>query len=213
LPSPPIAPRAHTNGSGAHINGARPPGGSQTAEKLEQNTYSAEHADDPYDDSHLIRQGYALKQAYSYTLPDGAELYQNVRYELKPGIAETRKRQRKTFLIRRKVNGLWVFGAGERRIPYNWCNIMRAGPGHVVFVCEGEGNADALITRGFLATTVLAHKWGPECVGALTGMDAIILEDFDTSGEKNATRTGRLRRSPMRTSRTGSRIEAVTRPG
>ena len=185
--SPPIAPlQAHTNGSG-RTNGGLPPGGSRTAEELEQNAYSAEHADDPYDDSHLIRQGYALKQAYSYTLPDGTELYQNVRYELKPGIAETKKRRRKAFLIRRKVNGLWVFGAGERRVPYNWPTIMRAGPGHDIFVCEGESNADALISRGFLATTVLAHKWGPECVGALTGMDAIILEDFDTSGEKNAS--------------------------
>jgi RecA-family ATPase len=186
--SPPIAPsQTHTNGSGSRTNGARLHGGSRTAEELEQNAYSAEHADDPYDDSHLIRQGYALKQAYSYTLPDSTELYQNVRYELKPGIAETKKRRRKAFLIRRKVNGLWVFGAGERRVPYNWPSIMRAGPGNDVFVCEGEGNADALISRGFLATTVLAHKWGPECVAALTGMDAIILEDHDAHGERNAS--------------------------
>jgi RecA-family ATPase len=186
-PSPPIAlSQAHTNGSGARTNGGLPPGGSRTAGELEQNTYSAEHADDPYDDSHLILQGYALKQAYSYTLPDGTELYQNVQYELKPGITETKKRQRKTFLIRRKVNGLWVFGAGERRVPYNWPTIMRAGPGNDIFVCEGEGNADALISRGFLATTALAHKWGPECIGALTGMDAIILEDHDAPGERNA---------------------------
>jgi DNA polymerase I-like protein with 3'-5' exonuclease and polymerase domains len=184
---PPVPPsQAHTNGLGTRSNGGLPPGGSRTAEELEQNAYSAEHADDPYDDSHLIRQGYALKQAYSYTLPDGTELYQNVRYELKPGIAETKKRRRKAFLIRRKVNGLWVFGAGERRVPYNWPTLMRAGPGHDIFVCEGESNADALISRGFLATTVLAHKWGPECVGALTGMDAIILEDHDAHGERNA---------------------------
>jgi hypothetical protein len=182
--SPSIAP-SQGSGGPARTNGARPPGGSETAEGLEENTYSAEYADTPYDDSHLTQQGYAFKQAYSYTLPDGMELYQNVRYELKPGIAETRKRRRKAFLIRRKVNGLWVFGAGERRVPYNWPTIMRAGPGQEILITEG--NADALISRGFLATTVLAHKWGLECVAALTGMDAIILEDHDAHGEKNAS--------------------------
>jgi hypothetical protein len=105
---------------------------------------------------------------------------------LKPGIAPTRKRRRKEFLIRRKVNGLWVFGAPERRVPYNWPAIMRAGPGHDIFITEGEGNADALVARGFLATTTLGHKWGPECVAALTGANVIILEDFDDDGERNA---------------------------
>jgi RecA-family ATPase len=67
-------------------------------------------------------------------------------------------------------------------IIYNWQNIIKAPLGAVVFVCEGEKNAEALIRLGFYATTVISHKWTRECAAALTGFNIIILEDHDHNG-------------------------------
>jgi DNA primase len=80
------------------------------------------------------------------------------------------------------VNDVEVTGAGNRHVLYNWPAIMRAAPGSLVFVTEGEANAVALIAAGLLATTVLSHKWTPECVAALTGHHLIILADHDKEG-------------------------------
>src|SRR5262249_28305020 len=75
-----------------------------------------------------------------------------------------------------------ILGAPDRRVIYNWPAVMRAGPGSNVFVTEGEANAKALIDAGLLATTVLSHKWTPECAAALTGHHLIILADHDKEG-------------------------------
>src|SRR5262249_44373751 len=71
----------------------------------------------------------------------------------------------------------------NRRVIYNWPAIMRAGPGSFVFVPEGENKVEALTKAGLLATTVVSHKWTPECVAALTGYHMIILADHDEQGE------------------------------
>ena len=89
------------------------------------------------------------------------------------------------------MNGKDIFGAGDRRAIYNWPAIMRAGPGCNVYICKGESNAKALITTGLLATTVLSHKWTPECIAALTGCHLFILQDHDKDGEKLATNAQR----------------------
>ena len=87
--------------------------------------------------------------------------------------------QKKRFLPRRPVDPKkpteFVFGPGERRVIYRWPEIMRAGPGATVFVCEGEKNADDVARSGLLATTVISHKWTPECAAALSGYHLIIL--------------------------------------
>jgi hypothetical protein len=74
---------------------------------------------------------------------------------------------------------------------FNWADIIKAGPGATVFIPEGEGKCKALVDAGYLATTVLAHKWGPECVAALTGMHVIILADHDEVGRKHAEETAK----------------------
>jgi hypothetical protein len=139
----------------------------------------------------LLRQGYRLARTFDYTLPDSTLLYQQLRYELQPGRTPTIERPRKRFLPRRKVSGMWVFGAGNRRVPYRWPEIMRAGPDNFVFVPEGEGKADDLAERGFLATTAISHKWGPECIAALTGQHVIILADHDDSTLPDRSKSGR----------------------
>jgi hypothetical protein len=189
IPSP---PRASGPGSGNGRdpysgNGARPIGGSKSAAAAD--SYTEEHTDEPFDDNFLRAKGYALTQVYNYTLADGAPLYQQNRYELDRRVAPTKKRPRKRFLAHRKVNGKDVFGAGDRLVPYNWPAIMRAGPGSTIFVPEGENKAKALIDAGLLATTVLSHKWTPECVAALTGCHVIILEDNDKEGKQIASNT------------------------
>jgi DNA polymerase I-like protein with 3'-5' exonuclease and polymerase domains len=174
-----------SGGDGRSGNGAWRSSGSRTA--TERNTYSEEHAGDPFDDAYLRKQGYKLVRVFDYTLANRAPLYQHNRYELKKGYTPSKKRQRKQFLTHRMVNGNDVLGAGNRRVIYNWPAIMVAGPGSYVFVGEGENKAQALIDAGLLATTVLSHKWTPECVAALTGYHLIILADHDKDGEKLAS--------------------------
>ena len=158
----------------------RPSGGST------RDDHADDHADEPFDDTWLRRQGYRLTAVFNYSLPDGSILYRQNRYELRSKIAATKRRPRKRFLAQREVNSRRVFGAGARRVIYNWPAVMRAGPNATVFVTEGEKNAEALIAAGLLATTVLSHSWTPECVAALTGCHVIILEDHDEHGRQIA---------------------------
>jgi Mesyanzhinovviridae DNA polymerase len=165
-------------------NGARPSSGSKTA--AERDTYAKDHAGEPFIDVFLRDQGYRLADIFDYTLADGTLLYKQNRYELRPGIKPTEKRKSKRFLVHRIIGGSDVFGAGARRVIYNWPAIMRAGPGNYVFAPEGENKAKALIDKGLLATTVLAHDWARECVAALIGQHLIILADHDKQGDRLA---------------------------
>jgi putative DNA primase/helicase len=155
-------------------------GGSKT--EAERDTYAEEHASEPFSDADLRAAGYRLTRMFDYTLADGTLLFQQNRYELPFGVRPTKKRPRKKFRPHRRVNDVEVTGAGNRHVLYNWPAIMRAAPGSLVFVTEGEANAVALIAAGLLATTVLSHKWTPECVAALTGHHLIILADHDKEG-------------------------------
>ena len=182
---PPARGNGRKGGNGFDINydgKGRPQRVSGSKTEAEKDSYAEEHAGEPFDDIHLRRQGYRLTQVFDYTLADGTRLYQQNRYELPKGITPTKKRPRKRFLARRTVGGKDILGAGDRRVIYNWPAIMRAGPGSFVYITEGEANAKALIAAGILATTVLSHKWTPECVAALTGHHLIILADHDKEG-------------------------------
>jgi DNA polymerase len=175
---------------------ATPPGGngrgdfsgfsSGSKAEAERDTYAEEHTGEPFDDSYLRRKSYQLVAVYDFTLPDYTLLYQQNRYELPQGIP-TLGRQRKKFLPHHNVDGKEVLGAGDRLLIYNWPAIMRAPPGSEIIVTEGESNAKVLIDHGLLATTVLSHKWTPECVAALTGHHLYILADHDKDGEKLAS--------------------------
>jgi DNA polymerase I-like protein with 3'-5' exonuclease and polymerase domains len=154
--------------------------------EAEHDTYAKEHAGEPFNDGYLRRKGYKLAHVFDYALPDGTLLYQQNRYELKSGIAPSKDRPRKRFLPHRSVNGKDTLGAGDRLVIYNWPAIMRASSGSYIFIAEGETKARILIDNGLLATTVLSHKWTPECVAALTGHHLYILADHDKDGERLA---------------------------
>jgi RecA-family ATPase len=175
--------------SGADEDNARRSDGSKT--EAERDTYAEDHAGKPFNDAFLRRKGYQLAHVFDYTLADGTVLYQQNRYELNAKITPTKERPSKRFLTHRSVNGKDIFGAGDRRVIYNWPAVMRAGPGCNVYVCEGENKAKILIDNGLLATTVLSHKWTPECIAALTGCHLFILQDHDKDGEKLATNAQR----------------------
>jgi AAA domain-containing protein len=136
-----------------------------------------------FDDGDLIANGWTAT-VYDYKLPDGTLLYQQNRYDplMRAGVDAPNKK----YLPTRPDGKHRVFGPGQRRILYNWPAIIRAGPGATVFVTEGEKNADDLIKRNLLATTVISHEWREECVAALTGYDLIILADHDKDGEREA---------------------------
>jgi RecA-family ATPase len=158
--------------------------GSRTA--AVEDKYAEEHTGEPFDDWWLRKQGYELRSEFNYTLPDTTLVCQQLRYELREGVSQTIKKPRKRFLPRRWVDGAWVLGAGDRRVLFNWSDIVGAGPGATVIITEGESNAADLIQAGLLATTVLSHQWTPECVAALTGYHLIILEDHDDDGRRLA---------------------------
>jgi DNA polymerase len=181
-PPPEDEKPARGNGHGDFNDFEQKASGSKA--KAAHDTYAEEHADEPFSDTYLQTRGYRLATVFKYTLPDGTPLYRQNRYELRPEIAPTKKKPRKRFLPHRTVNGKELFGAGDRHVIYNWPGVMQAGPGSTVLVTEGETNADACISKGLLATTVLSHKWTPECVAALTGYHIIIPEDHDDDGCK-----------------------------
>jgi hypothetical protein len=148
--------------------------------------YVESHAGQPFDDAKWRNRGF-VRTEFDYTLPDGTVLYQQCRYDiskkaLRPGVDAPEKR----FRPRRPLNGDWVFGAGARRVIYNWPAIVKAGPGAKVLVAEGEKNANDLIKADLLGTTVLSHHWAPECIAALTGYHLIILADHDAKGHELA---------------------------
>lgn len=77
---------------------------------------------------------------------------------------------------------------GARRVLYNLPRIAKAKPGSVVYVVEGEKDADNLERIGLLATTNVggAGKWLPEYSSALKGKVVIVLPDNDQPGEAHA---------------------------
>jgi hypothetical protein len=114
-------------------------------------------------------------RAYDYTDPAGTLLYQNVRFEPKSF------RQR-----RPDGHGGWIWKLDERRVVYRWPDLVRY-PEHMVFVCEGEKDAERVASLGLSSTTVASHRWTADCAQALAGRTLCILADNDDAGYRNAT--------------------------
>jgi hypothetical protein len=117
---------------------------------------------------------------YDYVDANGALLYQVVRLEPKSF------RQR-----RPDGNGGWIWKQGERRVLYRLPEILKY-PDGIVFVCEGEKDADRVASLGHCATTVAHGKWTDECINALAGRDVLIFEDNDDTGREKALKAAQL---------------------
>ena len=77
---------------------------------------------------------------------------------------------------------------GVRRVPYRLPELLAADPARVVFVVEGEKDADRLALLGLVATCNAegALKFRPELVEHFAGRRVVIIPDNDKAGRDHA---------------------------
>lgn len=155
----------------------------------------ADAADGTYDAAKLTDVGYEETNSYTYTDTKGTALYHVVRYE-HPFVPRA-----KEFRYRRpgRSTGSWLRGAPPPtlRVIYRWPEIA-ARPDDLVFVVEGEKDADTLMAAGVLATTVASQKWSMAAIKALAGRDLVLVFDADVKGMQNEDRAIRMLRGHAR---------------
>ena len=120
---------------------------------------------------------------YDYYDEAGELLFQKVRYVDQDG--------RKTFRQRRPVEGgQWVYSLGDTpKVLYNLPAVRAAIASNTpIYVVEGEKDADTLISRGIVATTMPggAGKWLEIHTMALAGGTVDIVADNDEVGHQHA---------------------------
>ncbi|MFW6015099.1 MAG: phage/plasmid primase, P4 family [bacterium] len=118
-------------------------------------------------------------KAYNYTDENDNLLYQVVRYEPK------------TFRQRRPDgDGGFKWGLGNtRRVLYGLKKVIQAiKDDKVVYVVEGEKDADNLNKMGLIATTAAmgAGKWDNNYINTLQGAKVVIIPDNDKPGLEHA---------------------------
>jgi hypothetical protein len=117
---------------------------------------------------------------YSYNNLGGDLVHQTVRYEPK-GFKQRRP----------DGNGGWIWDLkGIVPILYRLPQLVAADPSEIVYICEGEKDADRLAALGFIATTSAmgAGKWRSEYADSLRGRKVRIIpdKDSDDTGLKHA---------------------------
>jgi hypothetical protein len=130
---------------------------------------------------------------YDYQSPAGDLLHQVVRYQPK-GFTQRRPNGR----------GGWTYDLkGVERVLYHLPELLDR-VSEIVFIVEGEKDADRLRRDGFLATTNAggAGKWRAEYSEALRGRRTVILPDNDGPGRNHA--------DSVATSLTGVAAEVAT---
>lgn len=123
---------------------------------------------------------------WPYVDEDGVLLYEHVRGE------------HKEFAFRRPdptSRSGWRWSLGEcRRVLYGLPELVHAPESTVIFVTEGESDADALVAAGEIATTTDAGAltgsgrkvWHPEWSETLRGRDVLVTADRDAPGRVHA---------------------------
>jgi hypothetical protein len=119
--------------------------------------------------------------SYHYTTPEGAILYEVLRYEPK-GFKQRRPDG--------KGGHVWNLD-GVRRVPYRWPELNEH-PSAVVYLTEGEKDCNRLWESGLVATSIQGGNWTDECVQALAGRRVLILEDNDEAGRVKAHEAAQL---------------------
>ena len=112
---------------------------------------------------------------YSYTDEDGKLLYQVVRFEPKD-------------FRQRRPDGHrgWIWKKGPRQVLYHLPEILEAP---IVFVVEGEKDAEAMRAHGFVCTTNAGGAkapWLPEFTEMLRSREVILIPDNDQPGWERA---------------------------
>jgi hypothetical protein len=131
-----------------------------------------------------------LKWVASYDFVDenGELLFQKVRYVDETG--------RKTFRQRKPDGkGNWTYSLGDTpKVLYRLPEVVAAAKaGGVVWVVEGEKDADTVRAAGEVATTMPggAGKWLDIHTEALKGAEVFVVRDNDTPGIKHAVEVDR----------------------
>ena len=116
---------------------------------------------------------------YNYTDAAGELLFQVLRFEPKDF------RQR-----RPDGRGGWIWKKGEQ-VLYRLPEVLEAA---IVFVVEGEKDAESLRARGFVGTTNAGGAkapWLPQYTEALRGREVILIPDADEPGRRRVLRIAR----------------------
>ncbi|MBU0716122.1 MAG: hypothetical protein KJ964_12265 [Verrucomicrobia bacterium] len=120
-----------------------------------------------------------IVKTYNYTDATGKLLFQVVRFDPK-GFRQRRP----------DGNGGWVWNMqGIDRVLYRMPGVIKAKQaGHIIYITEGEKDADAIIRLGLCATCNPggAGKWHGNYTSTLTGAQVIIIADKDEPGRKHA---------------------------
>jgi putative DNA primase/helicase len=101
------------------------------------------------------------------------------------------RKRGKSFACRRPLpGGGWAWNlAGVERVLYRLPEVLAAvRAGGIIFVVEGEKDADRVAALGLTATTNPggAGKWRPSYSATLRGASAVIVPDRDTAGHRHA---------------------------
>jgi hypothetical protein len=118
--------------------------------------------------------GPSVAATYDYLDENGVLLFQVVRFEPKD-------------FRPRRPDGRFTL-EGVRRVLYRLPELRRAvADGRIVYVCEGEKDADNVHKLGFAATTNAggANKWRDEYTVSLRGADVVLLPHNDDPGRKH----------------------------
>lgn len=129
------------------------------------------------------KQKLTLIKTYNYTDENGEVLFQKQRFVDDSG--------KKTFRQRRRVaEGDWAYNLdGVEQVLYNLPRILEAKQAdEVIWVVEGEKDADTLMGLGLPATTMPggAGKWRDNHTASLAGARVIVVADNDEVGRKHA---------------------------
>lgn len=117
---------------------------------------------------------------YDYTDEAGQLLYQVVRYEPKDF------RQRYP-----DGRGGWIWKKHSRQVLYHLPEVLE---NPIIFVVEGEKDAETLRSWGFVATTNAGGAnapWLPQFTGALQGREVILIPDNDQPGKQRVLNIAR----------------------
>lgn len=102
-------------------------------------------------------------------------------------LLEVCRTAKKTFPQRRPGAEEWGI-KGARRVLYRLPELLAADPAEIVFISEGEKDADRLAELGVMATTNPggAGKWRADYNESLRGRRVVILPDNDDAGRQHA---------------------------
>ncbi len=129
---------------------------------------------------HQQQADHDIEAVYNYTDEDRALLYQIVR-----------KRGKKFLQRYPDGGGGWVWKKHSRQVLYHLPEVIE---NTIVFVTEGEKDAETLRSHGFVATTNAGGAkapWLPEFTEFLRGREVILIPDNDVPGWERVKRIAR----------------------